>query len=213
MHPNTLKGLQIGWQTACLRKNPANELVCPVCGCSFKRRGSRKQNFKHTCCSRECAARIRGPILGFQIKEKRGAMLSCKICGRLFYSFPSWRGRKYCSFKCRDVDPQNWDGIRNVKHYNWQGGVTPLRRKLRQSPQMRKWRKNVFTRDGFACHICRHRGKGLQAHHRKSWSLYPLLRYELDNGITLCKKCHTVIHVLLRKLDSDYEELQARYDL
>ena len=30
----------------------------------------------------------------------------------------------------------------------------------------------------------------LQAHHIRKWSSASILRYDINNGITLCRKCH-----------------------
>jgi len=58
------------------------------------------------------------------------------------------------------------------------------------SPQYRKWRLAVYTRDNFTCVNCRKVGGYLVAHHIKGWAEYPKLRYLVDNGITLCLDCH-----------------------
>jgi 5-methylcytosine-specific restriction endonuclease McrA len=34
----------------------------------------------------------------------------------------------------------------------------------------------------------------LQAHHRKPFAEYPNFRYDVSNGITLCKDCHKEEH-------------------
>lgn len=54
------------------------------------------------------------------------------------------------------------------------------------------WRTGVFTRDNWTCQTCSIRGVYLEAHHVKSWASFPECRYELSNGITLCKPCHTL---------------------
>ena len=54
-----------------------------------------------------------------------------------------------------------------------------------------RWRKEIFERDSFTCQICRKVGVYLESHHIKSWKNYPELRYVLDNGITLCRECHS----------------------
>ncbi len=59
-----------------------------------------------------------------------------------------------------------------------------------------KWirlRKKVFERDGYKCQVCGSQ-KNLCAHHIKPRGGYPELAYEIDNVITLCKKCHAEKH-------------------
>lgn len=58
----------------------------------------------------------------------------------------------------------------------------------------KKWRWDVFKRDNFTCQICFKRGGRLHAHHIKHWAEYPELRFELDNGLTLCVDCHSNLH-------------------
>ena len=72
----------------------------------------------------------------------------------------------------------NWNGIykHNDKH------IFTFEYKL--------WRSQVFQRDNWTCQTCGLRGVALEAHHIKSWAKYPELRYELDNGVALCRECH-----------------------
>ena len=76
-----------------------------------------------------------------------------------------------------------------VNHPNWKGGISP---RVLVSFQYKEWRKSVFERDNFTCQMpnCGQRGGDLEAHHIKSWHEYPELRYEVSNGVTLCKDCH-----------------------
>ena len=53
-----------------------------------------------------------------------------------------------------------------------------------------KWRKEVFERDDYTCQKCEQKGVRLEADHIKMWALYPELRYDIENGQTLCRKCH-----------------------
>lgn len=61
-------------------------------------------------------------------------------------------------------------------------------------PLYKKWRKEVYKRDH---HKCQWPGcfmtKKLNAHHIKTWSNYPGLRFNIDNGITLCYNHHKMI--------------------
>jgi len=56
-------------------------------------------------------------------------------------------------------------------------------------PRYKKWRADVRKRDGFKCKMCGS-NKKLQVHHIKRWADYPTLRFEISNGITLCKLHH-----------------------
>lgn len=64
----------------------------------------------------------------------------------------------------------------------------------RQTKEYKNWREKVFKRDNYTCKKCGKRGVEIQAHHVKPWALYPALRYEVNNGITLCNECHKEIH-------------------
>jgi hypothetical protein len=63
----------------------------------------------------------------------------------------------------------------------------------RNSDNYKQWRKGVFVRDGFKCQHCG-TSKDIQAHHIKSWTSCEELRYDIENGITLCRSCHLKAH-------------------
>jgi hypothetical protein len=72
----------------------------------------------------------------------------------------------------------------------WKGGITPINIAIRMSREYRIWRKAVFERDNYTCIWCGQHGGILQADHIKPFALYPELRFAIDNGRTLCLKCH-----------------------
>jgi 5-methylcytosine-specific restriction endonuclease McrA len=90
------------------------------------------------------------------------------------------------------------------KHYNWKGGKSSENEKVYASRKYREWRTAVFSRDGYKCLMpgcCASRN--LQAHHIKTKSSRPDLIFDLTNGITLCKKCHSSIS----RKETAFEEL------
>ena len=77
---------------------------------------------------------------------------------------------------------------------NWKGGITNKNRLIRWSKKNKEFKKRIFERDDYTCQICGKCGGDLNCHHIKSWAKYPDLRFDEDNVITLCVKCHREIH-------------------
>ena len=63
---------------------------------------------------------------------------------------------------------------------------------IRRSKEYKQWQRDVKQRDGNACRVCRVT-RNLHTHHIKPLDSYPDFATELDNGITLCGNCHTVL--------------------
>ena len=83
----------------------------------------------------------------------------------------------------------------------WIDGRSSENEWLRRCRRLENWRKQVFERDNFACQICHDKCKEgnriiLNAHHIKSWAEYHNDRFNVDNGMTLCKLCHNWVHHL-----------------
>lgn len=93
----------------------------------------------------------------------------------------------------------------------WKGGKMKEYSKtmqIRHSIEFRLWREAIFARDNWTCQKCRIRGQKLHAHHIKNFAQYPELRLALDNGITLCMKCHTDFHKKYKKDNNSEYQLQ-----
>lgn len=65
---------------------------------------------------------------------------------------------------------------------------------FRKTPEYIKWRDSVYKRDNYTCQMCHTKGGNLNAHHIKPFSKYKELRLQIENGITLCEKCHKKVH-------------------
>jgi len=75
-------------------------------------------------------------------------------------------------------------------------GNIPANRKIvdgKHSERARRWQKRVLKRDNNVCQECFSTDRP-HAHHIKFWEAYPELRFDLDNGITLCSSCHAKLH-------------------
>jgi hypothetical protein len=83
------------------------------------------------------------------------------------------------------------------RHPNYKHGLSRdmiyLKKIIRNSFEYKEWRKKVFERDNYICRECNIKCDYIEAHHIKPFWKFPDLIYDLDNGLTLCKKCHNKI--------------------
>ena len=125
--------------------------------------------------------------------KKKGYFKNCIICKKQFYTFRSNPNRKFCS---RDCLGEYFTGSNS---HCWRGGVTPKKDRMRRCAKYKQWRRTIFVRDDFTCQECGKTHTYVMAHHIQPFSQYPDLIYDLNNGITLCKKCHKKKHIWRKK--------------
>ncbi len=97
-----------------------------------------------------------------------------------------WKGKKRLEFSKKISGSKNW---------RWIKDRTKLCRISKQGERRTSiyfnWRKEVWIRDNWKCKINNQDCVGkIIAHHILSWREYPELRYEINNGITLCHAHH-----------------------
>lgn len=82
--------------------------------------------------------------------------------------------------------------MRGIPIDDFDGFVSDRNALLRNCSDYREWRRSVFKRDNYTCQCCDKRSGKLNAHHILNWSDNVDLRYDIDNGITLCEECHLI---------------------
>jgi hypothetical protein len=124
---------------------------------------------------------------------------------------------KKLSDEHKDKIRQKFIGLRvGSNHPMWKGGSSIMRNRLRQTFEYKNWRNNIYKRDVYVCQMCNNKDKKLNAHHIETFysitKKYNLNTYDdfinciflwdIDNGITLCEKCHHSI----KNREENYEE-------
>lgn len=113
---------------------------------------------------------------------------------------------------------------RGTEHPMYIDGRTPLRHKLLYMPKYTVWRTEVFIRDKFTCQSCGCKGD-IEAHHLvpvihilRKYNINTLEEAEqcselwnVNNGKTLCRKCHkfTIIHHRTRDESGRFEKIRS----
>lgn len=180
-------------------------------------------------CSRKCYWNHRWQtprMLSFVCKQCNNTYKSfCsdkkKFCSKLCYSL-SQKGKPIShkphliqAFLAKGKKPKNYELFRKKSfERQWKGGITSENEKIRKSKAYKSWRFLIFQRDNFTCQDCGHKGKIIEAHHIKEFALFPELRLDPDNGVTLCKECHdereTINQYTNPELKQEYIELARK---
>ncbi len=99
-------------------------------------------------------------------------------------------------------------GEKHPNYKNPKDRITLVRNQIRKTEKYKEWRLMVFGRDNFTCQHCGIRGTYLEPHHIKMFSeliiennirskedaMKCIVLWNLDNGITYCKKCHELLN-------------------
>ena len=97
---------------------------------------------------------------------------------------------------------------RGENHGNWKAGITPKNEKIRKALEYKSWREAVFARDNWTCQKCGKKGSKLVSHHLYNFADFPESRTSIENGITLCKKCHIEFHEIYGLKNNTKEEFE-----
>lgn len=162
--------------------------ICQKCGANYN-----KVNTRY--CSRTC-------FKGYEISEehrrkigaanaisKLGRPQSPELIAKRVAKMKDYRPTDATKLKMRLARLANPTIMKGEAHPRWTGKASENMR-IRQSKEMKEWRRHVYQRDDYTCQGCGERGGKLQADHELPFSLYPDLRFEILNGRTFCGPCH-----------------------
>lgn len=179
------------------RSRPTNYYLCSCDQCN-ENIYRRKQRIllKHFCCKNcETLWKQSNWPRGEKHKDYKPEahiIFYCLYCNNGFEKQRSVK-KNFCSSNCRNKY------FVGEKAKNWQGGITPIQVKIRNSQEYLEWRKSVFEREKYICQICGQYGGKLHAHHIVPFSIDENKRLDTNNGITLCIKCHKIKHKNFRE--------------
>lgn len=178
--------------------NKSKDVKCDFCGKIIRKKKSHIT--LHNFCSLDCFRKW---------KHQQGSKeIKCNWCGKKFKKVKSQIGKhNFCSQKCMG----EWQAkfIVGENSYNWNNGISTINHRIRSLNKYTDWRKDVFRRDNYTCQKCGDsRGGNLEAHHKKRvtdiikdsniTNMADILKnkelWDINNGITLCQKCHIKIH-------------------
>lgn len=131
-----------------------------------------------------------GCVLNSKEYENKSSLLSytCKCGEKSVIRFGCFKRGS----RCRRCGVEKLTGENSV---HWNFGLTEEEREIKRNYiEYREWRTKVYRKNDYTCQKCGKRGGNLNAHHIKNYSTNKDLRLVLENGITLCKKCHNKFH-------------------
>lgn len=121
-----------------------------------------------------------------------------------------WIGRKHSFETRKKISLARIGKYTGKNNPNWQGGKKHSNQNKRLSLEYKKWRNDIKQRDG-KCLECGSREK-LHAHHiisvRHTNDI--CLLTDMNNGVTLCKKCHLKTFYREKELEVFYRALLAK---
>ena len=170
-------------------------VTCPVCSTvSYRFPSQVKKGYKDYC-SKECWYSYMPIRLKEDVKYKDGVLKGlANGATRRKEVLQSEEYRKKASTLFKQYAKEGRLTPRyGINNNFWKGGIASLQNKARQTLEYKDWRKAIYEYDNYRCVVC-DTNEDLHAHHVLSFADYPELRYDTDNGVTLCRSCHSDYH-------------------
>lgn len=193
-------------------KEKRYKVKCSICGKEKEVNKYRIEHQKDFYCSEECKNK------GYSLKYsgENSARYSkqeieCSVCGKKFkrnlYEIHTNKVN-YCSKDCRDIDfRKRFSGENNPlfgkERPDMKGELNPSwnpnrtheqRKKERKLSENSNWTRDVLSFQNYTCQCCGKYGGNLVAHHIDGYNWCIEKRTDINNGATLCEKCHKEFH-------------------
>lgn len=131
-------------------------------------------------------------VIGTYINTKTPVKVRCKIHNKI------WETRADVLLKgavCPICNSENISKrMTGENNPSWNPNLTDEDRQDRNYIDgYKEWRTSVYKRDNYTCQICGS-NNNLNAHHIDGYKWCIEKRLDINNGITLCKDCHTKFH-------------------
>lgn len=160
--------------------------------------------------------KIKSNLVGARNKNYRRKLINCDMCGKGIEIKPyrlKETSRHYCSKECQGEHYKTlFKGINNPS-YN--PDKTDEERIIeRKHPEYYQWRTAVYKRDNWTCQITNVKGNNIVAHHLNSYNLDKKHRTDVENGITISERIHTLFHKEYgygNNTKEQFEEFKQRY--
>lgn len=157
---------------------------------------------------RDKSAHLGGWNKGQQMSENQKAILSEYARQRTGKKSPRY-GAKLNEATRQKIANSLKGRFRKHLNPNWKnGGIKQYRIIVGGRHEYADWRKAVFMRDGYTCRDCGKPSNGdIQGHHIVPVNVDPSQILNIENGITLCEKCHGAIKGKERQNESRYKAI------
>ena len=184
---------------------------CSFCDKPIEVINSKFEKWKYFYCNQKCRTEhLRTLVKGEANPNYSKIKFNCNGCGKsieiTIYEKKNLK-HHFCSYECyKNNIGKFYTGPNNC---NWNHNLTDKERLIkRRYPAYYKWRKQVYERDNYTCKCCNSStGGDLIAHHILNYSSHKHLRTDINNGITLCKKCHKEFHNYYGYYNNTQEQL------
>lgn len=107
-------------------------------------------------------------------------------------------GKQLSDYKCKHCVKCNNELKLNAKfgekNWRWRGGISSEHDKLRQSLEIKRWKKECKKRDNYTCQKDLSTRDNIVVHHIESFANFPELRTDVNNGIILSREAHLNFH-------------------